>query len=331
MIKFLDFKSKRKFALTQIIPALLKNDLKDKALKIFKCGEMLNVKLCTNCSTAHFGGSNSCKDKFCPVCQKKRSLLWLMKVIPLCEDLLSRGYYLNMLTFTIRTTKSMSLNSCLDLLYKSYRYMSAGDKTFRQIYNDLILGGVRSLEVKVGEDKNTNKSTEYWHPHFHVLVCTRNKKSYKELHSLFYSMWNKSLNITNGTKDLILGTVNIRSITCGDSQTMVDSLCEIFKYITKFDWQGDRVRELILTMHKKKMLNCFGNFKYLIKEKDIEREMEKTTDEVVKCFCAVCGSSNFVDVSMFNDSNLQLFDLEHKNRYVDVSDNDLILRENMEE
>lgn len=328
MIKYLDFKSKKEFSNTQIIPALLKVGLYSKARKLKTCGNYSEVAVCTDCHSAHFAGATSCKDKFCPICQKKRSLLWLTKMIPICNDLLDKGYHLNMLTYTIRTTEDMSLKQCLDFLYNGFRYMTHDDKVSSKQYYDLIIGGVRSLEVKMGEDKVTKQSTNKWHPHFHILVCTRNEKRYEDLHKLLYDMWNKSLNVVNHTQGLDLGGIDIKSIKAKNNQTMLDALCEVFKYMTKFDWQGDKVYELVTTMHKVKMQNSFGNFRNLIKDQEIEVEMNKTYTEIEKNFCSVCGNDEFAIATVMYNKNLQLYDLS--NKYSSLKTTDLILHEYME-
>ena len=330
MIKYLDFKSKRKYFQTQVYPALLNAGLYDKAKKIALCGDSIRVLECTDCYTPHFDGAYCCKDKFCPVCQKKRSLLWLTKMIPICDDLLSRGYRMYMLTYTVRTNKNQSLKECLEFLNKGYRYMTGEKKSSRKLFSDLILGGVRSLEVKIGENHETKELTGIWHPHLHMIVCVKTDMRFRELHKLLSDMWNDCLNTINKSENLFLGTCNITSIKAGtDRQALLDQLCEVFKYMTKFDWQNtDKVYEMVTTLHKVKMQISFGNFKYLLSEKQIEFEMNKSISEVEKdLHCALCGGSNFAETVLPYSSNLQLYDLD--TRYSNLNTDDLILKEYM--
>lgn len=330
MIKYLDFKSKRKYFQTQVYPALLNAGLYDKAKKIALCGDSIRVLECTDCYTPHFDGAYCCKDKFCPVCQKKRSLLWLTKMIPICDDLLSRGYRMYMLTYTVRTNKNQSLKECLEFLNKGYRYMTGEKKSSRKLFSDLILGGVRSLEVKIGENHETKELTGIWHPHLHMIVCVKTDMRFRELHKLLSNMWNDCLNTINKSENLFLGTCNITSIKAGtDRQALLDQLCEVFKYMTKFDWQNtDKVYEMVTTLHKVKMQISFGNFKYLLSEKQIEFEMNKSISEVEKdLHCALCGGSNFAETVLPYSSNLQLYDLD--TRYSNLNTDDLILKEYM--
>ena len=330
MIKYLDFKSKRKYFQTQVYPALLNAGLYDKAKKIALCGDSIRVLECTDCYTPHFDGAYCCKDKFCPVCQKKRSLLWLTKMIPICDDLLSRGYRMYMLTYTVRTNKNQSLKECLEFLNKGYRYMTGEKKSSRKLFSDLILGGVRSLEVKIGENHETKELTGIWHPHLHMIVCVKTDMRFRELHKLLSDMWNDCLNTINKSENLFLGTCNITSIKAGtDRQALLDQLCEVFKYMTKFDWQNtDKVYEMVTTLHKVKMQISFGNFKYLLSEKQIEFEMNKSISEVEKdLHCALCGGSNFAETVLPYSSNLQLYDLDTK--YSNLNTDDLILKEYM--
>lgn len=328
MIKYQDFKKKRRFAYEQVVPALKRVGLHDKAKKILLCSDFYRVAVCTECKTAHFAGSISCKDKFCPVCQKKRSLLWLTKLLPICNTLLSHGSHLNMLTYTIRVTDGMSLKTALNILLDSFRYMTNGHKQSAKIYNELILGGVRSLEVKIGEDKETGQLSGLWHPHFHILVCTHGKMGYKQMQKILYDLWNNALRTVTHSNEVHCGSVRISSIKAKNDQELLNSILEVVKYMTKFDWQGENVYELVTTLHKQRMQNTFGNFKYLLSDAQIEHEMNKSYTEVVDTFCDVCGNHEFAEVDMFNTGNLQLFDLRHKHSdYLDIKDDDLVMYE----
>ena len=329
MIKYLNFKKAKRFSLEQVIPALQKAKFFDKAEYLLHCGSISKFAMCLDCNTAHYAGSISCcRDKFCPVCQKKRSLLWLSKLIPICNNLLERGYHLNMLTYTIRVSNGMSLKDCITILQNSFRYMTNGWKQSAEKYNELILGGVRSLEIKIGEDRETKELTGRWHPHFHILVCTHGNIKYKDLHKILFELWNKSIQKVTSSKEEFCGSVNIRSIKPQDNQSLCDALSEVVKYMTKFDWQSDRVYELVTTLHKVRMQNTFGNFKYLISDAQIEKDMNKSYTEVAETFCSVCGGNNFVEGEIFGYSNLQLYDLQHKQSdYLNLKEDDLILGE----
>jgi len=321
LIKFEDFKVLKRFSREQIGPTFEKLGLTDRAKKLYECGRDARVAVCENCSTPHFSNSSiSCDDKFCPVCAKKRSFLWLSRAIPICEDLLQRGYHLNMLTLTIRTNKNMPLKDCLYVLQNSYRYMSNKEKTYANIYNSLILGGVKSLEVKIGENKETGELTDIWHPHYHILVCTRNTLPYKELHRILNDLWNKSIMAIVGYSDKSQGSVNIRSLKFNDKDSLINSLCEMFKYMTKFDWQDSpKVLELVTSLNKVRLQNTFGNFRYLISEQTIERDMtKKSILDIVQAFCEVCGSSDFVEFDVPYNPRLQLYNLRH--RYNNIKD-----------
>ena len=99
----------RKLANTRlyVIPALDKAGFKQKALNMYECGAYKDYLICTNDYTSHFNGFNSCKDRFCPLCQEKRSRLYFAKFVPVFKYLLSKGYYVNMLNFTITDTYSL--------------------------------------------------------------------------------------------------------------------------------------------------------------------------------------------------------------------------------
>lgn len=313
-MKYRDLESKKRYSKQYVIPSLEKNGFLDRAEKINACAQFIKTATCDSCYTTHFDGTYSCHDRLCPVCAKKRTLAWSIKLVPMLIELLKRGYHLNMLTFTLRVTKTDTLEYCLNCLYDAWRYMTHDNKQFRKEFNSLILGGVRSLEVKIGERKledGTFESTDCWHAHFHVLVCTHGTVPYPYLQSRINHMWNKSLNNLSHLVDVnSFGGVRVDSIKCSNETSLLKSILEVFKYITKFDWSCERVKELVEGLDGVRGLNAFGNFRYFLHEAEIAKLMDKSLTELEDRICVVCGNNSFVFADMYDTGNLLVQDFE---------------------
>ena len=314
-MKYRDLERKKRYSRDYVIPSLIKNEFYDRADKISNCSTFIKTAICDSCYSTHFDGTYSCHDRLCPVCAKKRTLAWSIKLVPILIELLRRGYHLNMFSFTIRTSQETKLETAMSLLYDSWRYLTHENKQYRKRFNELVLGGVRSLEVKMGErelEDGTKVSTECWHPHFHVLVCTHGNIPYKELQHELFDMWNNSLRVVSKVEfDNSLGTINVKSVHCNSETTLLKSILEVFKYITKFDWQSDHVKELVNALNGVKGLNTFGNFRCLLKDIDVEKMMDDSLSELEDRFCVVCGNTSFIYADVYDTGNLLIQDFEN--------------------
>lgn len=305
-MKYTDFQEKRRFAQKIVVPALIEHGYDQKAIRIAKCGFFKHVALCSTCKTAYFNGASTCKDRFCPVCQKKRSLLWLAKLYPIFDNLINKGYIVNFLTLTIKDTES--LKEGLDLLLGAFRVMQHDDKTMSKQFNNLFIGGIRALEVKMGAN------SKLWHPHLHMLVV-KNKKS-KDFETI-KNMWEKALQVVSGKKEK-LGSVDIRNISFTTEtgqkkfgrQALLQGICECFKYLTKSSWQMENIPEMIETLAKVHSLSSWGNIRYYLAkqnaEREIEKEMDMTETELEHHVCKVCGDDAFIFISDANVQHMQL-------------------------
>ena len=149
-MEFREFKERKSFSLKKVIPLLREVGLTERADRISACGDFKDVAECQDCGTWHLYGLSSCKDRLCPICQKKRALLWFTKVTPLMREYLDKAYYVNFITFTI---KDMSdLKQAIDIINKAFRYMTNGHKQLAREFKKRFIGGVQSLEVKRGKN-----------------------------------------------------------------------------------------------------------------------------------------------------------------------------------
>lgn len=299
MINYSVLKEKRKYAFNYVIPALIEQDYIKKAENISKCGHWKEVAHCVDCGTNYLSGFNSCKERFCPICELKRSRLWFIKMVPVVEELLDLKFYLNMITLTIPDTDS--LKEGINLLFDTWRYMIHDDKFYSKEFKKRFVGGIRCLEIKKG--KNSNK----WHCHFHCIVA---KSIPSRDFEFLVNAWTKAYQVVSKTKQEVLN-VDIRAFKYKQREDLLKNVLECCKYVSKFEWHIDNdVKELLQAMVGVRSVSTWGVIKAMIKEDSVEYEMNKSLAHVDKLVCDVCGSKHFDFLEGRHVQHLKLRDFQ---------------------
>ena len=296
-MNYKEFKERKNFAKNQVVPLLEKVGLHEKAEKILTCGHFKKVAICEECNTWHFNGAESCKDRLCPVCQKKRALLWFAKITPLLHEYLEREYFVNVLNFTIKDTDN--LEEGINLLNNAFRYLTHENKTTAREFERRFIGGVKSLEVITG--KNSGK----WHPHFHCLVV---KYIYSEDFEWLKREWENALCVVSGLYGQKLGSVYLKGFTKTSRKGLETAICECFKYMTKFNWKTNNVLELVETMQNRKTLTTWGCVRIKLNNYEADKEMNLSLTEIKTRICSTCGSDSFKLIDTIGTEFMKLAD-----------------------
>jgi hypothetical protein len=295
-MKYKEFLSKLATSQLVVIPALERAGFTKKAKALSYCGFIKHYSICQYDYTAHFNGNSSCRDRFCPICQKKRSMLYFARFALVIRDLLSKGYYVNMLNFTVTDCDNLQEN--LDILTKAFRYIQHDNKAYREQFKKSFVGGLICKEIKQGE--NSNK----WHSHFHALVI---KDHFSKDFDWLKTAWNNAVKICGGqasaTDPNKYGSVFICSVQDKhnlntDYAKSVEIGClETLKYITKFDWQSEpaKIKELIDTLSGVRSINTWGILRNI--STNVEADMNKPFNEIYQNVCSMCGGTNFFEYS----------------------------------
>lgn len=287
MLKYSQLKSLKKFSLQTVIPALEKAGYSKKATMLYYCGTQKHLALCQGCHSVYFNGANTCKDRFCPICNKKRSLLYLAKIYPILADLLDKGYYINIVNYTIKDTEN--LKQGIDILQRSFRMLTHEDKVYRKKYKESFVGGIKSLEIKTG------KNSGLWHPHFHSIVVK--KKNTKDFDWL-KEAWETCTSKVAGTNEKI-GSVWLKGFSSKNKTKLLKSVLETLKYITKFDWDvTEKVSELVETLSGVRTINTYGILRGL---QPAEKDLDKSIEDITNIVCKICGCTDFVTFDAEND------------------------------
>lgn len=316
-MKFDDFK--RKVTLKNVVISRLENLIEEgyKNSEITKTKEKLELcsiktfkSKCKGCGAEYFVGSNSCNNRFCPICAKKRCLKYLNILLPAFKRYLERGYTVHLLTFTIKNTTDFM--SGLDTILKAFRYMTNGNKFYSRVFNYSFVGGIRSLEVIRGVTDD-----ETYHAHLHLLVI---KDKYTRDFEVLKEIWNNSVNVVSGTKNKKLGSVHITQVKSNKStksgkQTINDvkaGILEAVKYITKvediFDYENQMLSDFITYSNKRRYISVFGGLAKL--SKAIQQDVTETTNDLVEKVCKHCGCSKFDFLTDFTERCGPLEDFE---------------------
>jgi hypothetical protein len=170
--------------------------------------------------------------------------------MPVLKSWIDQGYYLQMLTLTVRDGDD--LNERLQFIGDSWRKMYH-EKDIRQKWKKAFPGGLRSTEIKIG------KGSGLWHPHMHCLVM---KQEYSHDYEWLRDRW-KMITEDNGS-------VHIKAL---NKDNILKSAAEIVKYILKPEASlyADDVRfnQMYVALKGRRQISTWGLLRG-IKEKDSE-------------------------------------------------------------
>lgn len=170
--------------------------------------------------------SNSCKDRFCPVCSKRKSRKDILKTLAIVNYLHDEfNYSFIFLTLTVPNVKSSELSNSIEHIRDSFKRFYQSKEFFK-----INKGYMRKLEVTY------NKKRDDYHPHLHVLIAVNRSyftsRDYLS-HKRILDLWRRS------TRDPSITQVNIQRIY-SKGQSLSNSLkalngavLEIGKYMNK--------------------------------------------------------------------------------------------------
>jgi hypothetical protein len=105
--------------------------------------------------------ANFCRERFCPMCQKRKSLKQYANSLRLAEFLQGEFVFLHCV-LTVQNCFDIELNETINNLYSASRKFF-NNKRIRQGFK----GALRALEVTY------NQKRDDYHPHLHCLVAVR--------------------------------------------------------------------------------------------------------------------------------------------------------------
>ena len=161
--------------------------------------------------------SNSCKNRFCPMCSWRKAKKDALKNSIMMKKLIADNQYgFLFLTLTAPSVHGEELeNEIKDYVSSFKRFTNL--KEFQKIN----IGYIRKLEVTYNSEKNT------YHPHYHVLICV-NKSYFKSRDYIKQKKWLEMWQLAK--RDKTITQVDIRKIELNKEDK---SFLEISKYTAK--------------------------------------------------------------------------------------------------
>jgi len=157
-----------------------------------------------------------CRLRHCPICQWRRSLLWMIRFKNTLPEIQSKHPTARYIFLTL-TVKNCDLNE----LRETLQAMNKGWKRLIQRPDWPALGFIRTTEV-------TRSDIGEAHPHFHCIMLVKPGyfSKYYIKHSEWIEMWQKvmRLNYSPNLDIRVIATKNIEK-----------SICELIKYAIKPD------------------------------------------------------------------------------------------------
>lgn len=236
--------------------------------------------------------SNSCKNRFCPICSWKKSQKDGMKIAVIMQAIKEElDYEFLLLTLTTPNVPAEELDNEIREMSKAYNHLTKL-KAFKQIAK----GNMRKLEVTY------NKKRDDYNPHFHVLIAVNRSyfnSRYYIKQSEWLEMWRETTGKTgideNGKDELI--ALDIRRVKTGENET---AYLEMAKYSAK-DSDFNTSQKVFDTFYKslkgKRIITYSGIFKdYAKKYDDKKLECYKELDtNVYTLFIRATWNAQFLN------------------------------------
>ncbi len=200
-----------------------------------------------------------CRVRHCPICQWRRSLMWVARFHRVLPDILKdypKARFL-FLTLTAKNCQPDQLRQTISWMNESWRKM-VRRKKFPGI------GSVKSVEVTRGSDGLA-------HPHFHVILMVKTSyfnQGYYLSHADWVQLWKESLKVSYDP------IVNVKAVKAKEGKEGIcNALRETLKYSVKEDDlvnDKDWLQTLTKQLHRTRAVSVAGVFKQYLSEDEPE-------------------------------------------------------------
>lgn len=198
----------------------------DRGKRMMFCGTFLTMSKCPECGRSSVSSANLCRDRLCPTCGWRLSL---KKFSEMCATLQTmtdiNDYQAGFLTLTVKNCRPENLRYTIEKFSEDWNRFLA-QRTIKPI----MWGWARSLEITY------NARTREFHPHYHIIVLTKNEYDQKTLQTLFKSRWQTAARLPYEpiTDYREIGGKNGKAANI-DMEDFVKAILETYKYAVKSD------------------------------------------------------------------------------------------------
>jgi len=272
-----------------------------KATRLILCGSKLDFKECIldhkNLKYAKF-----CRQRLCPMCIWRKSLLVSRQVRLVSHELLKREpkYSFLLLTLTVPNVEGDQLDDEITHIMESFHRLS-----LRKEFRVSVKGYFRKLEITY------NFKTKEYHPHLHILLVVPTNYFTKDYikRDRWLELWRESARNFNITQ------VDIRKVEAKKNmknKTLEGAVAEVSKYLMKmldifdgrsFEEQKKIISVLEVSLRGRRLHQYGGILKKIHKELNLVKPEEAENsdligDNVAECLCKICENPTF-EISYF--------------------------------
>ncbi len=264
--------------------------------RMLDCGSLLRFSV-SRTGEKRLISAQFCRDRMCPACQKRRSLVMFHQVKDVCLSLQSEykstAYLL--LTLTVPNVPEDKLKAEIALMNKAWSSLSK-----KVEFKKSIWGWFKALEVTYNQNANT------YHPHFHILLAVPSEY-FKGKRYINQARWLELWQIA--TKNKKINQVDVRRVKPNpkrkNSTAIESAAAEVGKYATKpsnyitkvsdDEYKANKkvVRDLAVNL-KGKRLTAFGG---RMKEHYIKLQLADIESDEVDLI-NVSGQDDLIDAVM---------------------------------
>lgn len=195
----------------------------ERAYRMKMCGTLLDMQYCPDCQRSFVSSANLCRDRLCPTCSWRLSLKLFAEMcatLSYIKDI--EDYAAGFLTLTIKNCSVNELRAAIGEMNSAWNRAMSGKRM-----KTLCAGFAKSLEITY------NWQTKTFHPHFHIIMLTREGKTAGELHEFFRKKWAK---VCRYDYEPITDYRGIKSDeTRIDEEKFTAAILETYKYAVKSD------------------------------------------------------------------------------------------------
>lgn len=241
--------------------------------RTFDCGSYLEFRADSFESPFHLHHANFCRDRFCPMCNWRRSLRIFSQVSKVMDYLEHHeDYRYIFLTFTVKNCSFDKLSETIDLMLDGWRWLYHETGIFRHTpkygRSQSIFGGFRTLEV------TRNMEYDTFHPHIHFMAAV--KPDYFTgpdyiSHAEWLQLWRQACNL-DYDPSVEVHAVSVRPDRRGQDgdYTIAGAIAEVSKYAVKgsdylglsdsFDEQREILQYLMAGLTGRRLVSFLGCF-----------------------------------------------------------------------
>lgn len=239
----------KRFMANEIVKYVSKHVTEKTLIRMAECNTFMQFIATSDKQNKKQIYGNSCKNRFCPICNWRKSRKESMAISVMMQAIKADTEYNYLfLTLTVPNVESDELDSKIQEMNKAFNNFAR-----YQQFKTAVNGYVRKIEVTFNESDNT------YHPHIHAILAVdksyfSNNRKYLT-HANWLSMWKQAM------RDDSIQFVNIQRVK---TESNDKAFLEIAKYSAKDTdllKSQDTFDTLYTALKGKRLLSYSGVFK----------------------------------------------------------------------